>query len=742
MKRLLLLSIRSHLLILFIIVMAVPLGIIVHSSLKQRDYQENEAKLRTQQLVNQVSSELSEFTASTELLLSTLSKLTIVEQRNSNAVNKLLSDIIKQYPMYSNLLMLDKAGNLWASALPFKEPTSYAERRYFKNALSSGKYSSGEYVMGKLIPKPLFSFAFPMRDKSGQISGFVIAALDLDNFNKMLKGMMSNDTTILLVDHNGTILYNALHPESIGKQDRPDLFKQVTSGPDEGTFEAVGNIISYHKLKMPHEQTPYMFVRAAIDHDKALGHANKDLLVNIVVLISMMVFVFGFAKYFSNKYLIEKIDTLRDASRRLAEGDLEVRVSDKVAGGELGELGLTFDKMAKALSEDISARKRTEKTLMESEERLRGIILNSPHPTMLHAEDGKILLLSNSWTEITGYTRDEIPTIFDWIRLANGKDQDVIQIRIQKLFELTHRIDEGEYHITTKLGEERIWDFSIAPIGSLSDGRRLLISMAKDVTEHRSVEDQLVQAQKMEAIGTLAGGVAHDFNNILTIIGGYGTLLQYHLKDDAEASPMVDQILASSHRAAEMTSQLLAFSRKQTLELKNDKLNDIIHGLEKSLSRLIGEHIDCRVDLPLQPLYAYVDRTQIEQVVINLAVNARDAMPNGGKLIISMEEKVIDNHTIGLDGIDVQGRYGLINVTDTGSGIAPEILNKIFDPFFTTKDVGKGTGLGLSMVYGIINKHNGIYSGNPVSSFISSECHFSRAFTHLVFTPIHPGTAC
>lgn len=713
MKRIFSLSIRTHLLILLAIMMVVPFGIIVQSSLKQREYQENESKNRTQLLAGQVSSELASFTASTELLLNTLSKLTIVQQHDAPAVNKLLADIIVQYPLFSNLLMLDTSGNLWASALPFKGPISYGERRHVRNALSTGKFSSSEFSIGKLIGKPIFAFALPMKDKAGQISGAAIAAIDLRNFNRMLKGQNpESHATIHLVDHQGTILYNALHPDMIGKQDRSDLFKRMTDGTDAGTFEAVGNIgryqiISYRKLKLPHERVPYMYVRAVIDHDKALEQANKDLIINVFVMASLMLCMFGCAKYFSNKYLIRKIDLLQDASRRLAKGNLDVRVADKVAGGEFGELGRTFDTMAQALLDDRVAREQTEKTLVESEGRLRNAVLNSPYPTMLHAEDGEVILISNSWSEIAGYAHDEIPTISDWTDRAYGQDGEEVQNRIQRYFELARRSDEGEYRVTTKKGEVRIWDFSIAPIGSLSDGRRLVISMAKDVTEQRNLEEQLVQAQKMEAIGTLAGGIAHDFNNILTVIEGYGTMLRKHVNDDPKARLMMDQILISSHRAADMTAQLLAFSRKQPLELKTVNLNEIISGLEKSLSRLIGEHIDCRVGLPLHPLYAHADKAQIEQVIINLAVNARDAMIHGGKLVISTEEVVIDEHTIGLHDICEQGRYGLVSVSDTGSGIASEIQNRIFDPFFTTKEIGKGTGLGLSMVYGIIKKHNG-----------------------------------
>jgi len=713
MKNILSMSIRTHLLILFAIMMVAPFGIIVHSSLTQRDYQENEAKFLTSRLSDQVASEISGFSASTELLLSTLSKLEIVQKRKVHAVHNLLADIIKQYPSYSNLLLLDKSGNLWASAIPFTKSLSYAERRHVKNALLTGKFSSSEFTIGKLIGKPIFAFALPITDDSGQVNGVAIAAFDLANFTRILKGLKyEKDTTIVLVDHHGTILYNALYPDLIGKAERNDLFARMAAGPDQSSFNAVGSIgtyriISYRKLKLAHEQTPYMYVRAAIDHDTALKSANRGLYVNVVLMTAIMLLMLGCATFFANKYLINKIDALQNASRQFAKGNLDVRVSGLVEGGELGELGRTFDAMARSLSEDIAARKQTEMSLLESEAQLQGAVLNSPFPIMLHAEDGEIILLSHSWEEITGYSHEDIPNVFEWTRRAYGNDFESVEKNIKQLFELTHRVDVGENRITTKNGNIRIWDFSSAPIGCLPDGRRLVISMAKDVTEHHGLEEQLVQAQKMEAIGTLAGGVAHDFNNILTVIDGYGAMLQTYVKNDPKALSMLEQILASSHRAGEMTSQLLAFSRKQQLELKTVNLNEIIHGLEKSLRRLIGEHIDCRVHVTMSPLFSVADRSQIEQVIINLAVNARDAMPNGGKLVISSEEIEIDNYSSGIHHIDVQGRFGVITVSDTGSGMSPEIQRKIFDPFFTTKEVGKGTGLGLSMAFGIIKKHNG-----------------------------------
>jgi signal transduction histidine kinase/ActR/RegA family two-component response regulator len=231
--------------------------------------------------------------------------------------------------------------------------------------------------------------------------------------------------------------------------------------------------------------------------------------------------------------------------------------------------------------------------------------------------------------------------------------------------------------------------------------------VVKDITEQKQLQERLRQSQKMEAIGTLAGGIAHDFNNILTVISGYACLIQLSGEEKGEAATMAGEILTSVERAAEMTRGLLAFSRKQQVNLAPLDLNSVVTGLNKSLSRLINEDIEVSVRLAQAPLYAMADKGQLEQVLINLAVNARDAMPEGGALLIATEGIELSAEEADLLG-SAPGNYGVITVSDNGVGINDKIRERVFEPFFTTKEVGKGTGLGLSMGYGIVKKHNGI----------------------------------
>jgi signal transduction histidine kinase/ActR/RegA family two-component response regulator len=236
------------------------------------------------------------------------------------------------------------------------------------------------------------------------------------------------------------------------------------------------------------------------------------------------------------------------------------------------------------------------------------------------------------------------------------------------------------------------------------------IEIHNDVTEKKKLEEQLRHAQKMEAVGTLAGGVAHDFNNILTAIIGYSSLMQMKMDENDPLRPSVNSILASTERAANLTQSLLAFSRKQIITPKHVDMNAIIRRVEKLIERLIGEDIEITQALHGEPLPIKADTGQIEQIMINLATNARDAMPQGGKLTIETGAVELGNDYIKAHGYGKPGKYALLTVTDTGTGMDRKTVERIFEPFFTTKSTGKGTGLGLAIVYGIVKQHGGYIS--------------------------------
>jgi nitrogen-specific signal transduction histidine kinase len=249
--------------------------------------------------------------------------------------------------------------------------------------------------------------------------------------------------------------------------------------------------------------------------------------------------------------------------------------------------------------------------------------------------------------------------------------------------------------------------FYLTGFRMVADDKRYLVGVGIDISERKSLEQQLLHAQKMESIGQLAGGIAHDFNNILAAIVGFGSILQMKMQDDDPSREYVNQILTSAERAASLTQSLLAFSRKQVINPKDISLNESIRNVERFLARIIGEDIALTTALSTDMLTIYADVMQIEQVLMNLATNARDAMPTGGRLMIETGRVMLDDAYVRTKGYGTPGPYAVLNVSDTGAGMDEQTQEKIFDPFFTTKELGRGTGLGLAIAYGIVKQSNG-----------------------------------
>jgi PAS domain S-box len=271
------------------------------------------------------------------------------------------------------------------------------------------------------------------------------------------------------------------------------------------------------------------------------------------------------------------------------------------------------------------------------------------------------------------------------------------------------------------------YDVRVSPLFGPRGELQGSIHMARDITERKNLEKQLLHAQKMDAVGTLAGGVAHDFNNILTAIIGYGGLLQMSVPRGDAAHAHIDEVLKAADRAAELANSLLAFSRKQKMELRTVDLNQVVRDAQKMLKRLIRDDIELRTELAPGRLCVLADVGQLEQVLMNLLVNAHDAIRGNGVLRIATEPVQIDAEFKAHHGYGEPGQYALISFTDTGSGMDEKTQQRIFEPFFTTKEPGKGTGLGLSIVYGIVKKHDG---------FISCHSEMGIGTTFRIFLPV------
>jgi len=341
--------------------------------------------------------------------------------------------------------------------------------------------------------------------------------------------------------------------------------------------------------------------------------------------------------------------------------------------------------------------------LRESEERFR-LLVETMGDGLAVQENGRLTFVNDSFCEMLGYTRNELigrqfATLFDRTNRAKLAEQSAMQ----------KRGGRGSYMIEFTRKDGRKVTTLVSPPPIRREGRRGRGTFAvfTDITERKQLEERLRQGQKMESIGRLAGGVAHDFNNILTGILGYCGFLRDKLADNEAARDEVRQIRTLAKRAATLTRQLLAFSRRQPLAPVVLDLNDVVANAAKMLRRLIGENIDLQFNPAPDLGNAKVDPGQIEQVLMNLAVNARDAMPHGGKLTIETANVVLDEDYAARHGGAQAGPHVMVAVTDTGAGMDQETRERIFEPFFTTKEAGKGTGLGLATAYGIVKQHGG-----------------------------------
>jgi PAS domain S-box-containing protein len=501
---------------------------------------------------------------------------------------------------------------------------------------------------------------------------------------------------------------------------------------------------------------------------------------------------------------------------------------------------------------DVNERKRTEEALRQSEDRFRKAIEFAPFPIMIHAENGDVLAISQTWLNITGYRLEEIPTIAEWTKRAYGTEQAQVMAGIDQLYDLNERVDEGEFFITCKDGTQRIWEFSSTPLGTLPDGRRGVISIAVDMTERRNVEkqahlqssalnaaangivitdinglvewanpafteltgytldealgknprdlvrsgkhdraffkplwdtilggnvwrgevinrrkdgstyfeeeaitpvwnadgimthfiaikqditkrkqaekerEQFHRQERLAAIGHLAAGIAHDFNNLMAVVLLYSQLLSHSPRLIAKERMQLQIISQQAKRATRLIEQILDFSRRAVFERRPLDLLRLLTEEVTLLQRTLPENIELELVHAADNFVILADETRMQQTIMNLAFNARDAMPQGG----SLQFELAHLH-IGSDGEPPlptmqPGNWIHLAVADTGTGIDPAVLDHIFEPFTTTKAPGKGTGLGLSQVHGIVAQHEG---------FITVNSHLGKGTTFDLYLP-------
>jgi PAS domain S-box-containing protein len=399
-----------------------------------------------------------------------------------------------------------------------------------------------------------------------------------------------------------------------------------------------------------------------------------------------------------NERLREEIDERKRAEDEVSKlnTDLERRVEERTF-----ELKAAYEQLKKEMFD----REQVEGALRKSEERFRALYEDNPSMYFTVDAQGVVLSVNPFGAEQLGYRVEELLGQ-SVLNVFHPDDKDAVQRQLASCLRKSGEVSYWELRKIHKNGNV-LWVREAARAVKGKDGKFLVLVVCEDITERMNLEEQLRQALKMEAIGTLAGGVAHDFNNLMTAVLGYSDLSLQKIAKDDPLRRDIEQIRKAGERAALLTNQLLAFSRKQVVQPKVMDINHVIAETEKMLKRLIGEDID--LVSVFDPALARVmaDPGLIGQVVMNLAINARDAMPQGGKLIIETANACLDEaYTRQHLGVE-PGHYVMLAVSDSGSGMDEKTLSHIFEPFFTTKEMGKGTGLGLAVVYGIVKQSGG-----------------------------------
>lgn len=414
--------------------------------------------------------------------------------------------------------------------------------------------------------------------------------------------------------------------------------------------------------------------------------------------------------YFRPAYLAYLVPAVLPAAYHyLTQPGYEAPIMGAILVAYILAVTLTTRTHARAVVESIKHEQELHRQNREMQflaERYMG--LYNKTPVMLHSVNthGRLTNVSEYWLETMGYERYEVISrkVVDF--MTEESRQHAAKV-VEPAFARDGFCSGVEYQFLTKAGQEIDVLQSMVAEKNEADETIQCLAVLIDITDRKAIQQQLAQAQKLDAIGQLTGGIAHDFNNLLAVVLGNLELLEPQLKDNEKAHRRACAAAAAAQSGAELTKRLLAFSRKQPMEAKTVIPNDLIKEMEALFERTLGETVELQVSFSDEPWYATIDANLFESSVLNLAVNARDAMPDGGNLTIETANVMLDDDYVAGHADVEAGEYISVSVTDTGTGIPADLVDKILQPFFTTKEVGKGTGLGLSMVYGFVKQSGG-----------------------------------
>ena len=678
-------------------------------------------------------SEQNNLVAAAQQLLVALAQLPEVMDRDAERVQPVLANILRLNPHYANIIVSDRTGAVCCSAVPMTSPITIADRRHFRNARTSGRFSSGEYIYCRVFHQPVMNFGYPIRDRAGNFNGVIAVNFDVNAFSSLLQlSKLPPRSSYLLVDRSGVILGKGYNPQPfIGKRDKPELFRKMQENEQGRVFVAEANdgirrLLSYRRLFLEGENTPYMYVRASIPVKEVIGAANRSLLINLTLLTSFLAAGCVCSWVFGKHSIIEQIAALQAVARRLAEGDLQARATG-LSGGELGDLGLAMNEMACRLEQDQIARQRAEESQKKTERFLLAIIDTEPDCVKLLAPDCTVQMMNKAGLEMVEvdspdqiighpayefiapeYRNGVIAAAEAVIKGAEGSFEfETVGMKGRRLWLQTHAVPfrDEQGVITSILGITR--DITSQKIAeqALADqqkeleelNRTLEQRVEESVAELRRKDQMLINQNRMAGMGEMLNNIAHQWrqplNNVGLIIQTLLCNYQLGLLTAEEMEIHVEKAMETIQFMSRTIDDFRSFSlpEKETCRFV---VNDVVQSTIDLVCPTLKYHdIDVRFQTA-EPVAALGYPNQYSQVILNIISNARDVL---------VERNVSDPRIV--ITASRAGDQAVISIQDNGGGIDEGILGRIFDPFFTSKEPGKGTGIGLYMSKVIIEQN-------------------------------------
>jgi signal transduction histidine kinase len=630
-------------------------------------------------------------------LLIALSELPAIKARDSRACSGYLSTLKQRFPAFLTFVIVDVEGRSICSTNGGS--INVADRSYFTDAMQTGHFTVGTYSVGRLTGRKLIPFALPFKNGDGHVGGVIVAALDLDWLADFIVQLgVPHGAALAIADRAGT--YLARYPDDGKYVGQAMPGQQYMHADRAGTIttrdlNGVERIVGYSTLQ---PDSGGLLVAVGLDKEQAFDWIERRTWQDVLLIVLGASLVLLLSWFGAHRFIHQPLKQLVDAANQWRLGDYASRVHIDDKRSELSWVAEAFNTMADALA-------ARERELYEAKERAEEAAARIT--TIFESTNDCVMIVDRQWrvsylnARAQAHLSEErsLLGVDMWEAFSVAAAEPDVAVVLEEVMSKQQPASFERFCTRSS-----IWyDINAFPSG---EGLAILF---RDITEHkqaiearRQIEEQLHQSQKMEAIGQLTGGVAHDFNNLLMVISANLELIEGGEVDRDNVRELAAAARKAAERAANLTSQLLAFSRRQKLTPKPVFADRLIRDFEEVIKQAAGDGCELRLVIDDQLWPCYVDPAQLQTALLNLTLNGRDA--NSGMLEIGVQNVTLQDGAIA--GVSA-GSYVRISVTDTGCGMTPETLDRAFEPFFTTKDIGKGTGLGLSMVYGFVRQSDG-----------------------------------